>query len=82
MGSEIDLSDEEPENALFPIFVSFDPDSNVNEERYLRPDSAPSEMAVSDAGSERDDKQLHPDSAQESINSRFDTDSKANEFRP
>jgi hypothetical protein len=49
-GREIDLNDEQPENAFASIRVSFDPDSNVNDESVVHPLKELSPRNSTDAG--------------------------------
>jgi hypothetical protein len=53
-GKSIDFSDEQPESALASIRVSFDPDSNVNDESDLHDEKECSPRNLTDEGRQID----------------------------
>jgi hypothetical protein len=74
-GREIDLNDEQEENAFASIRISFDPDSNVNDESELHDEKQPSPRNSTEAGREIDLNDEQEERAYASIRIRLDADS-------
>jgi hypothetical protein len=67
VGIQIDVNDEQSESARASIRVSFDPDSNVNEESDSHDEKEPSARNSTEAGIQIDCNDEQPDTAPASI---------------
>jgi hypothetical protein len=78
-GREIDFNDEQQQIAAASIRVSFDPDSNVNDESDVHPIKVQAPRNSTDAGKQMDSNDEQLESACDSTRVRFDPDSNINE---
>jgi hypothetical protein len=78
-GRKIDFNDEQPKSALGSIRVSFDPDSNVNDESDLHDEKELSPRNSTEAGRQIDCNDEQPYSARDPIRASFDPYSNVNE---
>jgi hypothetical protein len=78
-GRQIDFNDEQSETAFASIWVSFDPDSNVNEESDVHLWKQLSPRNSTDAGRQIDFNNEQSETAFTSIRVSFDPDSNVND---
>jgi hypothetical protein len=76
LGTQIDISAEQPVNEYPGISDSLHPGSKVSDVRFVISRRAPAEITVSDAGRESDFNIAHPENAFDSILSSSEGDSK------
>jgi hypothetical protein len=81
-GREIDCSDRHPESAFASIRVSFEQDSNVNDESDAQPERYLSPITSTKQGIQIDISLEQPVNAFASIRVSFESDSKTNPERP
>jgi hypothetical protein len=78
-GRQTDSSDRQLKKALAPIPVSFEPDSNVNDESELQPEKGFSPTNSTEAGKQINSNDEHLERASASIRVSLDPDSNVND---